>query len=268
VTFARVVAGVLLAGTLAACAGPGQPVQPPATDTSLPRSAPEPGERCPTDPRGEKVVFAAEDGVALAGARYGTGTRGLVLVHQRGSDLCGWSDAVPDLVAAGLRVLAIDLRCNGYSDCPEADTGDETGRDYAGDVGAAVAELRRGGATTVGVMGASLGAATAFVAAGRYPDRIDAVVGLSIFSASESVSTAVVGSASEAAARITAPVLICLSTGDAGSVQEGQADTLVAAGAAGAEGDVLVRPGSAHGWDLLRSPDVRSRVRAFLQAHL
>ena len=37
------------------------------------------------------------------------------------------------------------------------------------------------GATKVAVMGASLGAVTAFVAAGRYPDKVTGVVGLSIF---------------------------------------------------------------------------------------
>ena len=270
-TLSRVIAGVLLAGTLAACGGPAQPAAnptPTTTEVSLPQSAPEPDQRCGATVKASKAILTTDDGLALAAARYGTGSRGLVLVHQRGADLCGWAGYIPDLTSAGLRVLAIDLRCNGYSDCPADDTGDETGRDYAADVGAALADLRRNGAAKIGVMGASLGAATAFVAAGRYPDQVSAVVGLSIFSTSASVSTSVVTSASEAAAHVTAPTLICLSTGDSSSIQEGEAETLIAAGAAKAKGDIVVRPGATHGWDLLRDGGVRTTVLAFLEANV
>jgi len=259
-----------LAGpVLAGCGDDGRsPAAASPSPTSLPQAAPDPDERCPIDVPGDPLVLTTEDRLPLAAARYGSGQRAVVLVHQRGSDLCGWADHVPDLVALGLQVLAIDLRCHGYSECPVDDAGDDLSRDYAADVGAAVAELDRTGAAKVGVMGASLGAAAAFVAAGRYPDAIDAVVGLSIFSASASVSATGVTSASDAAAHVTAPTLICLSTGDSSSIQEGVADTLIAAGTARADSSVVVRSGGTHGWDLLADPTVQQHVVAFLKAHI
>jgi pimeloyl-ACP methyl ester carboxylesterase len=260
---------VLLAGaTLAGCGDDGPPSAGAPSPTSLPRSAPDPDERCPIAVPGDPLVLTTEDGLPLAAARYGRGHHAVVLVHQRGSDLCGWADHVPDLVALGLQVLAVDLRCHGYSECPAGDAGDDLSRDYAADVGAAVAELDRTGAADIGVMGASLGAAVAFVAAGRYPDAIDAVVGLSIFSASASVSATGVTSASDAAPHVVAPTLICLSTGDASSIQEGEADTLIAAGTGRAASAVVVRPGGTHGWDLLGDPEVKRKVIDFLKVNV
>jgi pimeloyl-ACP methyl ester carboxylesterase len=262
--------GALLAGALlAGCGGDGRsPAAASPSPTSLPQSAPDPDERCPIAVPGDPLVLTTEDRLPLAAARYGSGHHAIVLVHQRGSDLCGWADHVPDLVALGLQVLAVDLRCHGYSECPTDDAGDDLGRDYAADVGAAVAELDRTGAAKVGVMGASLGAAAAFVAAGRYPAAIDAVVGLSLFSASASVSATGVTSASDAAAHVTAPTLLCLSTGDSSSIQEGVAETLIAAGTARTAGAVVVRPGGTHGWDMLVDPAVQGKVIEFLKAHL
>jgi pimeloyl-ACP methyl ester carboxylesterase len=268
--FAAPVALLALAGALLSACGDdgGSPPAASPSSASLPQTAPDPDERCPIDVPAEPVVLTTETGLPLAAARYGSGHHAVVLVHQRGSDLCGWSEQVPDLVALGLQVLAIDLRCHGYSECPADDAGDDLSRDYAADVGAAVADLDRTGAAKVGVMGASLGAAAAFVAAGRYPDAVDAVVGLSVFSASASVSATGVTSASDAAAHVAAPTLLCLSTADSSSIQEGEADTLVAVGTARAASAVVVRPGGAHGWDMLRDPAVRQRVLDFLKANL
>ena len=263
----RLALAALLAMTLGACGTEDPPSAPPTTAVPLPNMAPDPDDRCAIAVPGEKVVLAAEDGLPLAAARFGTGHDSVVLAHQRGSDLCGWAPYVADLVAKGLQVLAVDLRCHGYSECPADDVGDDLNRDYAADVGAAVAELRRTGASRVTVLGASMGAAAVFVAAGRYPDEIDGVIALSIFSASASVSASGVTSASDAAAHVTAPTLICLSTGDASSIQTGVAEALIAAGAAKADGSVVVRPGGTHGWDMLRDPVVREAVFSFLRAH-
>jgi pimeloyl-ACP methyl ester carboxylesterase len=258
----------LLVAGLAGCGGDPAPVAPATSAAPLPVSAPHPDQRCGVAAAAEPVVLETEDRVPLAAARYGAGHHALILVHQRGSDLCGWAEQVPELVAMGLQVLAIDLRCHGYSECPADDAGDDLSRDYAADVGAAVASLRREGAAKVAVMGASLGAATAFVAAGRYPSDINAVIGLSIFSESASVSASVVTSASDAAKHVTASTLICLSTGDASSIQEGAAETLIAAGSARATSAVVVRPGGSHGWDMLADPAVKARVVAFLKANV
>src|SRR5262245_58269276 len=120
----------LLVVVLAGCTGHG-PAPAATTPATLPQSAPDPDERCGTTLGGTKVTLTAEDGLTLSAARYGTGSRGVVLVHQSGADLCGWADQVPDLVRAGLVVLAIDMRCHGYSDCPADDHGETLNRDYA-----------------------------------------------------------------------------------------------------------------------------------------
>jgi pimeloyl-ACP methyl ester carboxylesterase len=258
----------LLVASLTACGGDPPPAAPSTSAPPLPVSAPHPDQRCGVSAPAEPVVVQTEDGIPLAAARYGSGHHALILVHQRGSDLCGWAEQVPEFVAMGLRVLSIDLRCHGYSECPADDAGDDLSRDYAADVGAAVALLRRDGAAKVAVMGASLGAATAFVAAGRYPEDINAVIALSLFSASASVSASGVASASDAAKHVTAPTLLCLSTGDASSIQAGEAETLIAAGAARERSSVVVRPGGSHGWDLLADATVQEKITAFLKANV
>jgi pimeloyl-ACP methyl ester carboxylesterase len=266
-----VLAGVFLLGSLlAGCGGdePGGAAAPSPTEVSKPELAPDPAKRCNSE-GGEKVILTTEDGVKLAAARYGTGSHGVVLVPQRGADLCGWSAFVPDLVQKGMQVLAIDPRCNGYSNCPADDSGDETsgGRDYAADAGAAIAELHRAGAAKVAVMGASMGAATAFVAGGRYPDQVSGVVALSLFNSSYGVSTSDIKSATDAASHVTAPILICLSTDDSSSIQRGAAEWLIDAAPAKAASAIVEREGYAHGWSMLLDDPVRAKVLDFLSQH-
>jgi pimeloyl-ACP methyl ester carboxylesterase len=267
-----VLAAVFLVGSLATACGddkPGEAANAGQNAVSMPGQAPDPDQRCSTNVDGEKLVLSTEDGVKLAAGRFGTGSHGVVLLPQRGSDMCGWSTFIPDLVQRGMQVLTVDLRCNGYSDCPADDNGDDMsgGRDYTADAGAAIAELHRNGATKVAVMGASLGAATAFVAGGRYPDRVSAVVALSLFSTSFSVSQSDLRSASDAAPHVTAPILICLSTEDSSSIQEGAAQTLIDAAPSKAESDTVVREGYSHGWDMLPDQTVRAKVLDFLAQH-
>jgi dienelactone hydrolase len=269
---AAALAALCLTGSLATgCDGGdgGAPAAGPSV-VAVAEKAPGPETRCGATLGGVKVVMPAGGGVKIYGARYGSGSHGVVLVHQRGSDLCGWASFIPELLDRGLQVLAIDLRCNGYSDCPADDSGDDLdgSRDYVADAGAAVAELHRAGATKVAVMGASLGAATALVTGGRYPDQVSAVVALSLFNAGFPVSQSDIRTATDAAPHITAPILICLSTGDGGSIQEGAADTLIDASPAKADGDTVVLDGSSHGWDMLATDQtVAAKVLDFLTRH-
>jgi pimeloyl-ACP methyl ester carboxylesterase len=263
---------VCLAGVMAACgddeSGGGSAAASPS-QVSIPDTAPDPDKRCGSTDNGETVVLTAEDGTKLAAARYGTGSRAVVLLPQVGADLCGWSGFVPALTQKGLQVLAIDPRCQGYSNCPPDDEGtDSSGaRDYAADAGAGIAELHRAGATKVAVMGASMGAATAFVAAGRYADQVSAVVALSLFNSSYAVSTSDIGSAMDAAPHVTAPILLCLSTSDSNSVQQAAAEGLIDAAPSKAAGSVVAIDGFLHGWDMLSDDTVRAKVLDFLTQH-
>jgi dienelactone hydrolase len=260
---------VTVLAALTAC-GTAEP-SPPAAEPSLPEQAPDPGERCGFPDPVQKVVLTTEDGVKLAAANIGTGAHGVVLLPQRGADMCGWSTAASRMVQAGQHVLAIDLRCTGYSDCDNSSDDQTDGtHDFAADAAAAIAALKRAGATKVVVMGASLGAATAVVAGGRFADQVSGVVGLSVFStgfnASGNASTDI-STPLKAGPRITAPTLLVVANGDGSCISAGTAQELIDAGTAKEKSKVVVRDGSTHGWDLMRIEEVETEVLAFLKAN-
>ena len=270
---------VVVLFTVAGCGSSTEP--DPAPTASKPGSfadlAPDPVERCDYPAGTRKVVVTTSDGVKLAGAEVGSGTRGLVLLHQRGADLCGWGEHVPALTKAGLRVLAIDMRCNGMSDCDRDSPGDpfDQTKDYATDAAGAAAYLRANGATKVAVMGASMGAVTAVVAAGRYPDQFDAVVALSVFSTSWNASGGAstdVRTVADAVPKITAPILIGVGGLDSGgTIPAADARTLLAKAPAAARSTVVDRPESGqHGWNLLQEGDegIQAEALTFLNANL
>lgn len=267
---ALLISGLVALATLAGC-GSGEPTVTP-TEQSLAEQAPDPAGRCGFTGDVEKVVIPTPDGLKLAGARIGSGPHGVVLLHQRGADMCGWSTAADALTKAGFHLLAIDMRCVGYSECDQEgnDSISDGTHDLAADGGAAVAALRQAGATKVVIMGASLGGATALVTGGRFADQVSGVVGLSVFSQSFNASastTTEVKTPQDAASRITTPMLLTVSTGDGSSISPGAAQALIDAGSAKAAGKVIVREGSTHGWDMLRSTDVNDEVIAFLKAN-
>ncbi len=130
----------------------------------------------------EVVAFpSAADGTPLRGwyfaAPRSTG-RGVVIAPgiDNNREVGGVALAItPSLLAAGFDVLALDFRAQGES-------GGDTltfGAREQGDVAAAVAFMRDRGAARVAVLGYSLGAVSALLAAG--PARIDAVVADSAF---------------------------------------------------------------------------------------
>jgi pimeloyl-ACP methyl ester carboxylesterase len=115
----------------------------------------------------------AEDGWTIHADAYGTGDRGVVLVHGGQFTKRDWAKQAHTLVEAGFRVLAIDLRGFGRSkDGPPSLKRDATFLDVL----AAVRYLRSRGAKTVSVVGASMGgdaAADALSAAsGAEIDRV------------------------------------------------------------------------------------------------
>ena len=118
------------------------------------------------------VAFKAEDGTPLSGVTFGTGPHGVLLLPQRGSDLCGWWDYATELSGQGFQVASDRLAGYGLQRRGHRPN-------YMADAIGAVAQLRRTGAQKVVVVGASVGAATALVTAGRSPDQIAGVVSLS-----------------------------------------------------------------------------------------
>lgn len=105
----------------------------------------------------QRVSFQAEDGWVIHGAVYGTSERAVVLIHGGRFTKESWAPQAQQLVKAGFRVLAIDLRGYGMStDGPSSlNTG---GFGSPLDALAAVQYLRERGAKTISIVGASMGA--------------------------------------------------------------------------------------------------------------
>src|SRR5882724_6273448 len=102
----------------------------------------------------QHVSFSTQDGGVVHADVYGSGDRGLVLAHGGRFTKESWTEQMPAFLDAGFRVLAIDFRGRGQSRGPQSKTGEE-GAEH--DVLAAVRYLRKTGAKTVAIIGASFG---------------------------------------------------------------------------------------------------------------
>lgn len=119
------------------------------------------------------VSFATQDGGTVYANLYGTGQRGVVLAHGGQFNKESWEKQAQELVKAGFCVLALDFRGYGKSRGPDG-TSSEDGRRF--DVLAAVDYLRKTGAKSVSVVGASMGGDYAAEAAEANPTAIDRIV--------------------------------------------------------------------------------------------
>jgi pimeloyl-ACP methyl ester carboxylesterase len=118
------------------------------------------------------VSFPTDDEGVVHADEYGAGPRGVVMVHGARFDKESWRPQAEALARAGLRVVSIDLRGTGASR-----GGTQWSSRYDGvelDVLAAVRWLRASGATSVSVVGGSLGGfAAAEAAVVSEPGTID-----------------------------------------------------------------------------------------------
>ena len=110
----------------------------------------------------ERVSFPADGEVLIHADVYGTGNRAVVLAHGGRFTKGSWEPQAKILKGAGFRALAIEFR-----------PADE-GRRF--DVLAAVRYLRKAGANSVSVVGASMGGDYAAEAAETEPAAIDRLV--------------------------------------------------------------------------------------------
>ena len=120
------------------------------------------------------VSFPTSDGGVVYADVYGEGERGVVLAHGGQFNKESWKSQAEVLVKAGFFVLAIDFR--GYGPSRGPGQSDDMSAPLYLDVLAAVHYLRRSGATTVSVVGASLGGWAAADAAITEPGEIERVV--------------------------------------------------------------------------------------------
>jgi pimeloyl-ACP methyl ester carboxylesterase len=177
-------------------------------------------------------------GADLDGVVTGDGTTGVVLAHQLHSNLCSWLPFAERLAAAGMRVLAFDFPSTSNLDR------------Y---VLAAVAELRRQGAHSIALAGASMGGTAVLVAASR-DSRIGRVASLSGPRNFEGLA------AGRAVPRVRVPTLFVAGSEDSPYVDDARAMYRAATG----DKRLLVVPGSDHGTDLLDDEQVSDQLLAFL----
>ena len=106
-----------------------------------------------------EVYFETADGGRIVGNLYGNGDHSVVLSHGAVFNKESWDPLAKELSVDGYKVLAIDFRGYGNS---------LPGREQAAlheDILAAIRYLRRDGARTVSVIGASMGGGAAARAA-------------------------------------------------------------------------------------------------------
>jgi pimeloyl-ACP methyl ester carboxylesterase len=208
-------------------------------------------KRCgPVHAQWQTLWFHASDGTKLDGAESGSGQRGVVMVHESPSDLCGWEPYGATLAKRGFHVLLIDLRAFGLSK-----RGTRYGTPGAiADLRGAVAELKELGAKKVALVGASYGGA-AVVAAG--PALGTQIAGVASLSGELNLGNARLN-ALAAVPRLRVPLLIMGSRKDH-YLDEADAQKLIRA--AGSEQKSLVEfDGYEHGWTLL---DLSHKQRAY-----
>ncbi len=123
----------------------------------------------------QQVSFPTQDGGIVYADLYGKADRGVVLAHGGRFKRNSWEKQARELEAAGFCALAIDFRGEGQSHGGSQLRPGDDGLRF--DVLAAVRYLRRNGAKTVSVVGASFGGAAAAEASiASDPGEIDRLV--------------------------------------------------------------------------------------------
>lgn len=201
--------------------------------------------------RARTVRFRASDGTRLAGVLLGQGSKGVVLAHQLGGDLCQWLPYARVLAGAGFRALAFDFR--GYGSSAPVAANVLLDRDVAG----AAAELRRRGVRNVFLIGASMGGTAVLGAAPAIRPRVTGVVDLS--------GPVSIGGVDALAAvrRLRSPALFVAARFDRSFAASTR---LLHRAAASPKKQLVITGGTEHGVDLLTVAAVRRRVLTFLRA--
>ena len=121
----------------------------------------------------EQVSFPTADGGVIYADMYGQGDRAVVLAHGGRFNKESWEKQARVLAQSGFRVLAIDFRGRGQS----RSGAQLSNNGFHFDVLAAIRYLRKNGARSVSVVGASFGGGAAAEASiEAEPDEIDRLI--------------------------------------------------------------------------------------------
>lgn len=199
------------------------------------------------------MEIAAADGSTIQADLYGTGSRGVVLLHGGQFDKASWRPQAQVLERAGFRSVAIDFRAAVASRA-----GQETSCLYdatclAKDALAAVRYLRRSGVTSIAIVGASLGGGAAAQAAiDAEPGEIDRVVLLAPMTVN-------------APERIRVPAMFILARGDANASGPRLPGIRAQYEKASGPKELVLLGGGAHAQFLFASPQAEEAMRAILR---
>ena len=204
------------------------------------------------------VSFESSDGVALDGRLFGEGTTGVVLAHMRPADQRSWFGFAQRLADQGYLVLTFNFR--GY--CPGGDGGCSSGEleisELWRDVLGALDLVRDRGATSVALVGASMGGTASLVAAAQ--EGIDAEV-VATLSAPISIEGLVADGT--VLQQVSANKLFIAGVGDATAAAD--AEELYATSPPPKRVEIV--PADDHGTDLLTGPQgevVRRTIETYL----
>jgi pimeloyl-ACP methyl ester carboxylesterase len=221
------------------------------------------GEDCDSLLEGTKPAsFTDEKGTKLSGVVVGNGKTGFVLSHMDPGDVCDWLPFARELASAhpGYRLLCLDFAGYGNSDSPT----DGDRRDL--NIAAAARYLRDQGATTVLLMGASMGGNSALVAATTIQPPIAGVISLSAPAFYKGLD------AGAAVPKLAVPVLYLAGSGDNGGSFADDAQRLYDTTPASLDRQLVITASTSHGVNLLSPVDAdashsRGALTAFMDKY-
>ncbi len=200
----------------------------------------------------ERVELRTEDNISLVGNYYPAGGNGILLLHQLDLDRNSWDRFAKLLQQRNLSVLALDFRGHGESQGKWQSFSEKDFRAMLLDAKAGAAFLHAKGKNVSAILGASIGANTAFRYSAEH--RVPAVLlspGLDYRGIDINTVTS------------TAPTLILVGVRDAYS--HTSSVELDANNLHGSH-ELVVLDTDKHGTFLLDEPGMRDRIFAFLDA--
>ncbi len=186
-----------------------------------------------------EVILTTADNVVIRGTYYqGASNRGLILLHQLGSDRHSYDKFIQEALKYNFSIIAIDFRGHGDSEMDYADFTEDDFKGMEKDATAAKVYLKSQGIKNIYVVGASIGANTAINLA-SHDKEIEAVIALSPSFNYKGISTR------DNVINLKIPLLIIISNGDSVSYD----DSLIMAKLTDA--DLLILSGFEHGTNTL-----------------
>ncbi|WP_339325053.1 alpha/beta fold hydrolase [Paenibacillus sp. FSL W8-0194] len=202
--------------------------------------------------RDQATTLTTSDGVYLSALVLGSGSKGVLLAHEQGYNICSFLDMGTELADSGYLVVIPEYRNHGASQ-----NFPEDNQNIDRDADAALSELKRLGAQKVFLAGASCGGSTAIIAGVRQELPVEGLIILS--------SPAQCGphDAIPSVKKLKAPSLFVFSPGDYGGSIEKEVRKLYQASGA-TDKELIVDPSGYHGTDMFHKGEQGDALKSKL----